>query len=478
MKHPPATGTRIDWLRVILSLFACAGILAASVGAVVWINRTEPVAQTINAKRKSAALVETITLQRGTYRPKITVLGTVQAAREVDLSPRVSGQVVEMSQEFIPGGIVKQGTVLLKIDRADFENALLISKSELEQVQASLDIESGRQSLARKELAMLEGTIEATNRALVLRQPQIASIRAEVKAAEAAVQRAQLDLDRTEVVAPFDAQILTRSVNVGSQVSTGDELGRLVGIDEYWISAAVPVRSLRWINFGKPPTDTSQDLPRSRVDAERETAADDDAEEQKPHFKKEQPRHPTREGSQVTIRDADAWGPDAHRTGTVSRMIGALDEQTRLARVLITVPDPLANSSDAPPLILGSLIDVEIEGRTIQDVIRLPRDYLRDGDTVWVMEDNQLRIHEADVFFRDAQFVYIRDGIDDGDEVITTTLATVADGVNLRKVEGKPDEESFADEEDDADANEETATDQASEEATLDEDSVDAETID
>ncbi len=406
MTHSSATRSRFDWLRVVFSVVACAGILAASVGAVVWINRTEPVAQTINAKRKSAALVETITVQRGTYRPRIAVLGTVQAAHEVELSPRVSGQVLELAPEFVPGGMVRKGTVLLRVDPADFENALLISKSELEQAHASLDIESGRQSLAKKELEMLEGTIQSTNRSLVLRQPQIASIRAEVKAAEAAVQRAELNLERTRVLAPFDAQILTRSVNVGSQVSPGDELGRLVGVEEYWVSAAVPVRSLRWIDH-------------------------DGA---------------TSSGSLVTLRDPDAWGPDRQRTGTVSRLVGELDDQTRLARVLITVLDPLGVAADVPPLILGSLIDVEIEGRPIKDVVRLPRDYLRDGDTVWVMEDNQLRIHNTDVLFRDAQFVYIREGLGDGDDVITTTLATVADGVNLRKLDEQQLDEQTVDE--------------------------------
>ena len=103
-----------------------------------------------------------------------------------------------------------KGDLLLRIDPADFENAVSISKSELEQAEASLAIEEGRQSLAKKELALLEGTIDEINRALVLREPQIASIRAEVNAAQAAVERAQLDLDRTSVFAPFDAQILSR----------------------------------------------------------------------------------------------------------------------------------------------------------------------------------------------------------------------------------------------------------------------------
>jgi RND family efflux transporter MFP subunit len=382
------------WLRIASTVIACLAILAVSAAAIVVINQTEPTAQTINATRKSAALVETLTVERATYSPRLLVLGTVEPAQEIVLSPRVSGPVVELSPDFVPGGMVHRGDLLLRIDPADFENALSIRQSELEQTKASLAIEQGLQSLAKQELALLEGEIEESNRALVLREPQIASIRAEVSAAEAAVERAKLDLDRSTVHAPFDAQILDRSVNVGSQVAPGDELARLAGVQEYWIIAAVPVRSLRWVQF--PEGD--------------------------------------KQGSPVTLRDPDAWGRDIERHARVSRMIGSLDQQTRLARVLITATDPLAQANDGPPLILGSLIDTEISGRPIEDVVRLDRRYLRDGDTVWVMEDEKLQIREADVVFRDAQYAYIRGGLENGEEVVTTTLATVAVGVGLRKV--------------------------------------------
>jgi hypothetical protein len=116
-------------------------------------------------------------------------------------------------------------------------------------------------------------------------------------------------------------------------------------------------------------------------------------------------------------------------------MIGTLDEQTRLARVLITVPDPLGRQSEAPPLILDTLIETQIEGRPIDDVVRLPREYVRERDTVWVMQDNELEIRETDIVFRDSTYAYIRSGLESGDEVVTTTLATVADGIRLRKVD-------------------------------------------
>ena len=339
--------------------------------------------------------MKTVSVQRGSYSPRIVVLGAVEPAQDIILSPRAEGQLIELSTEFAPGQMVHEGDLLLRIDPADFENALSIRESELEQTEASLEIEQGRQSLARKELAMLQCTIDDTNRALVLREPQIASIRAEVSAARAVVERAKLELQRTRVFAPFDAQILSRSVNVGSQVARGDELARLVGVREYWVFAAVPVRSLRWIQF-------------ERSDGQ---------------------------GSAVTLRNPDVWPPGVNRSARVTRMIGTLDQQSRLARVLITVTDPLGLESDVPPLILRSLIETEIAGRPIEDVVRLSRRHVREKDTVWVMKDGKLEIRETEVVFRDAEFAFIRTRLESGEEVVTTTLATVATGVGLRKID-------------------------------------------
>ncbi len=341
-------------------------------------------------------MVETITVERNTYSPQLVVLGTVQPVQDIVLSPRVRGQVIEISPSFVPGGMVRRGDMLLQIDPADFENAVSVRQSELEQVEADWEIEEGRRKLAEQELELLGDSIGGINRALVLREPQSASLKSQLSAAMAAVERAKLDLERTKLVAPFDAQVLTRAVNVGSQVGPGDDLGRLVGIDEYWVIAAVPVRNLRWVQF---PTEE--------------------------HL-----------GSLVTLHNPDAWGSDVCRQGRVARMIGALDEQTRLARVLITVDDPLGQKSDVPPLILDTLVEARIEGIALDDVVRLEREHIHEGDTLWVMTDNQLAIREADIAFRDPEYAYIRGGLENGEEVVITTLATVADGVRLRKIEG------------------------------------------
>ena len=388
-----------SWLGFMGNAMACFAILGGSVAAVVVINRTEPTAQQLDHKRKSAALVETVEVQRGSYAPRLVVLGTVQPAQDIILSPQVRGQVLELSPSFVPGGMVNEGELLLQIDPADFKNAVSIRESELQQVDASLEIEEGRQSLAKTELALLGDTIDEANRGLVLRKPQFVSMKSQVSAATAALERAQLDLKRTRIVAPFHAHILRRSANVGSQVGPGDNLGQLVGIEEYWVMVAVPVRSLRWVQF----PDEKQ------------------------------------EGSRVLLRNADAWGPDTERRAQVTRMIGTLDDESRLARVLVTVKDPLSQHTDAPRLILGTLIEAQIEGKAIDGVIRLRREYVRNRDTVWVMKDEKLEIRETSIEFRDAEYAYIRQGLEDGEQVVTTTLATVADGIGLRKIETAAD---------------------------------------
>ena len=392
-------GAGVPWLRVVVNGIICVAILAAAWFAIKWINNTEPVAEKVNRTRKSSALVDTIVVNYDTYSPGLSVLGTVRPAQQITLRPRVNGQVVELSPKFVPGGMIKKGDLLLKIDPADFENAVSISESELEQACARMEIEEARQRLAKKELELLQGSIDGANRGLVMREPQIASIKAEVSAAEASVERAKLNLERTSIYAPFDAQVLNRTVNVGSQIGGGSDLGQLVGLEEYWVMASVPIRSLRWVEFPDEEDDAG--------------------------------------GSKVTLRNIDAWGQDVTREGKVSRLIGALDQQTRLARVLITVDDPLGRSNDEPPLILDSLLDTEIEGKPMESVVRLEREFIRDEEKVWVRKEGKLEIRDVVIDFRDGKYVYISDGLDDGDEVVISTLATPAKGIGLKNREEK-----------------------------------------
>jgi hypothetical protein len=134
----------------------------------------------------------------------------------------------------------------------------------------------------------------------------------------------------------------------------------------------------------------------------------------------------------VRVRDRTAWEPGLFREGRLTRLIGTVDDRTRLARVLITVDDPLARRTDAAPFLLDTVVEVRIEGRLLEDVVRLDRELVRERETVWLLADGKLEIRPVRVDFRDARYAYVVEGLAGGERVVTTNLATVSDGIELR----------------------------------------------
>src|SRR5690606_21266988 len=137
-------------------------------------------------------------------------------------------------------------------------------------------------------------------------------------------------------------------------------------------------------------------------------------------------------GATARVHHRGVWPKGATREGVVRRLIGEVDSNTRFARVIVSLQNPIG-SDDGPPLILGTLVQVEIEAIPLVDVVKLDRAYLRQGDTVWVMSGDELRIRKVEVTFSDSLHAYLRSGLEAGDKVITTSLATVADGLSIRE---------------------------------------------
>lgn len=388
-------------------LVLCAAILVVAAGMTLLIFTTEPSEQRSGATKETAMLVEVTGVEHGNFHPIIRATGSVQPAQDVSLSARVGGRVTAHAPEFVPGGFVEQGEVLVRIDSADYRNALEQQRGALAQAEADLTIELGQQAIARQEYRQLfTEKLPPDEEALVLRQPQLAAAKTRVAAARAAVAQAELDLARTHVKAPFTAQVLSREVNVGSEVAAGDPLARLAGVETYWVQAAVPLAKRRWLSFSNDG-DTGQ-------------------------------------GSEVRIRNAATWAPGAYRAGHLFKLIGALDEATRLARVLISVPDPLGRQNGAsdqqPALMIGEFVEVSIRGKQISNVVRLQRDYVRKGDTAWVMAGDELAIKKLEIVMRDSSYAYISRGLNPDDRVVTTNLATVAEGAKLRLAPSEPTE--------------------------------------
>lgn len=400
--------TRGSVVGKLLGIALPVVVLGGGAVIAVALVKTSPKAKPLPQQR-SARLVETIAVEVDAQPTMVRAFGTVQPSREVVVYPRVGGEILSVSPNFVPGGRFEKGETLVEIDPSDFELAVRQRETDVASARASLELEMGQQAVAQREYELLGETISDENRGLVLRQPQLAQAEAALAAAEAMLDLAELNLDRTRVTAPFNATIRARNVNLGMQVTASTPLATVTGSDEYWIELTVPVDQLPWIR-----------VPRANDEA----------------------------GSPVEVRSQTAGNKGAAREGGVLRLLPDLEPNGRLARLLVSVKDPLAlqpGNAGKPALILGDYVSAQIRGVGVPAAVALDRSLFRDGDQVWVMTPaKQLEIRPVTIAYRGADTMLVTDGLESGEEVIVTELPAAVEGMTLRTADdpmpmgGKP----------------------------------------
>jgi hypothetical protein len=104
-----------------------------------------------------------------------------------------------------------------------------------------------------------------------------------------------------------------------------------------------------------------------------------------------------------------------------------------MVHVVVEIADPYETTADRPPLLPGTFVDVNIFGRTLADVIALPRYAIREGNRVWVYEKGTLRVRDVEVLRADRQRSLVAAGLDGGDLVVVSSLDAVTDGMKVRR---------------------------------------------
>jgi RND family efflux transporter MFP subunit len=371
-------------------------IVGGVIGAVRLIE-TAPKAQRRPPTRQ-ATLVQVEPAERIDTNAQVQAMGTVVPSKEVVLQPRVSGEIVELSPSLVPGGRFEAGEVMLRIDRSDYELAVERMKGQLANAQYELKLERGHQEIAEREWNLLGMQDEASEEdlELALRKPQLVKAEAALKSAEAALKEAELDLERTTIRAPFNCMVIEENIDLGAQVTVQTQLATLVGTDEYWVQASLPVDQLRWISF---------------------------------------PGAENKCGSPVIIHQELGAGVQGEWAGQVVRLMGNLEPQGRMARVLISVPEPLDPSETdgtSLPLLIEAYVKATIEGHPVSNIISLPRNVLREDRYVWVMnEQDQLDIREIDILRRNRDRLLVSAGIEEGERVVVSDLPAPVAGMAL-----------------------------------------------
>jgi RND family efflux transporter MFP subunit len=379
-------------------LWTILPLLIVIAGAIVVfvLMETGPQAQR-KERPRHARLVEVQAIRHAEKPIVVDAMGTVVPARTVDIRPQVSGEIVTIDADFVPGGRFVAGQALVQIDPLDYTLIVRQRKSDVARTKSAYQLEVAQQLVAEREYELLGETISKDERDLVLRKPQLESAKAAYEAAEALLEAARLAQSRTQVVAPFNGVLQSRHVNVGTQVSPSTSLGTFVGTDAYWVEVSVPVDQLQWLH-----------IPRSKSGM----------------------------GSVVHIYNEAAWGRDIFRTGHVIRLAPAVEAEGRMARLIVSVDNPLGRDEEEaalPTMLLGTYVRVEITGIQMDHALVVPRTSLRDGNMVWVMNDaDQLDIRAVDVLFRGRDEVLVKKGVRLGERVVTTDLGAPVAGMPLR----------------------------------------------
>ncbi|MCT4625545.1 efflux RND transporter periplasmic adaptor subunit [Halodesulfovibrio sp.] len=338
---------------------------------------------------KKVLTVTTAHIKKGSVPLQIQGTGTVIPAQQIELKPEVTGTVVWISPQFAAGGVIKKGEPVLRIDTSDYEIALRKSISALDTAKAELMLEEGQQRVAKESVRLLDANKKSPKYSteLALRKPQLMKAKAGLEKAQAEVEQAKLNLSRCELRAPFDVLVQKTGVNLGSRVTASSTLATLVGIEEYWIEAAIPVDRLEQLG-----------LHRDTITA-----------------------------TVVRQGGSSSW------EGTVLRLTGTLTESTRLARVVVSVKDPLrlASKNFSTPLMLGDYVDVNIQGKTIESVYKIPRDFVRNENQVWIYANGTLQVRDLAVVWKSPEAVYASTGIAESDAVITSYLSNAYSGMTL-----------------------------------------------
>ncbi|MDP2105317.1 MAG: efflux RND transporter periplasmic adaptor subunit, partial [Desulfobulbaceae bacterium] len=368
-----------SWKQRLAALFIILVILALGGGVAIALIKTKPIAKK-KPPTKMQVLVETETVTHSSTRVTIEALGRMVPSRQITLQARVAGTVKYLHPQFVPGGIISQGEVIIRLDDTDYQLELKRKQNLLQQALADLRIEEGNQTVASQEWELIKRRSDGFDTSsidLALRKPQLEKIQAIVASAKTDIKRVEIDLERTVIKAPFNAVIKEKNIDLGSQVGSQSQLASLVGIDAFWAEVSVPEDKLSW--FSLPDT-----------------------------------KGP---GSPVQVF-ANHDGP---RTGQIIKLLPDVEQQGLMAKLLIEVDDPMASTGGRNPLLLGSFVRVEITGKMLEKVYQAPRSALKDDKTVLVVSQEQtLHIQPVSVVWKNSAQVFIGAGLKTGDRIITS----------------------------------------------------------
>ena len=383
------------WVKRLLPLAIVLGALLI----LVFLVRSRPV---VESKPPVAPppLVRVTVAVLDTVQLTVRSQGAVMPRTESALSAEADGQIVYVSPSFVPGGFFEKDEMLVRLDPRDAELAVTRAAADTARFATALQIEQEEARLAREEWRQLGS---GDPMPLVLREPQLAQSRANLEASVAALQQAKLNLERTEIRAPYAGRMRKKNVDVGQFLRRGEALATIYAINYAEIRLPIPDEELAFF-----------DTP---MQFRGETA---------------------RAAGPPVVISAEFAGRRHRWEGRVVRMEGEIDPMSRMVYAVARVQNPYGRGTnpDRPPLGIGMFVEAEILGRSYSGVAVLPRTAMHGENRIAVIdEENRLRFRDVDVLRIESDRVFILSGVESGERVCLSALETQVEGMEVRMLE-------------------------------------------
>ena len=374
-----------------------AAVVMAGIALAALIIATGPEVDT-ESRPEEIPAVRTMQALAQAVRMTVTTYGTVVPKTESNLVAEVSGRVVAVAPSMVSGGFFAEGDVLVEIERIDYEVALEQSRANLASAQSELA--NAEKAYERQQELRVRQSVSESQRDDAFNRRAVA--RASLREAAARMARAERDLERTRLTAPYDGRVRTERIDAGQFINRGESIATLYSID--FAEVRLPVRD--------------EDLAFLPLSLERVT---------------------TTEGAmpKVVLR-APFAGVERSWPARVVRTEGELDAKTRMINLIAQVATPYEQPGDTPPLTVGLFVEAEIIGRTFKDVVAVPRSALQAGGLLYVVAvDGRLEFRDVELLRVTGETAYLRGGVAAGETICLSVLNQAIEGQRVRPL--RPD---------------------------------------
>ena len=346
------------------------------------------------AKEPVPVAVRALTVTPQTLALSVTSEGNVQPRVEMELVTQVAGEVISVASSLLTGGEFTAGDTLITVDPRDYEIALLRARTSLARANAELDFAKEEQvrvrALYAKELASL-AQLQATERAFLVAQS------AEADAA-ARVSRAQIDLERTVLKAPFSGRVRDEAVDVGQFLQKGRAVATLYDTERLEVRLPLADAQLAYLDreFANTGIASADFVP-------------------------------------VTLT-ANFGGRLQSWTAQLMRSEGDISTTSRFLYVIAEVSN--STNENGMRLPVGLFVNATIQGRTVDDLVSIPRTALRSGNNVMVIDkNNRLRFREVQIFRLSETHALISAGLNSGERISISALQFVVEGMPVQVIQ-------------------------------------------